>query len=613
MITEQQIRVHRQHIRQQYVRISVMDKTNNIIGQLEGRSVDGEIDIDSTQSIQRTCSNLKILLNKSLLPGQYSLIWTNKKFRLETGIKDILTDEIIYFNQGIYLYNTIESNYSSTDNTLTINGLDLMCNFTGQINGQFKTAIKIANQGIPISEAIRHIVVDLGGETNVLIDDIVDDKENKCLLPYTLTADAGDNMYDTIKKLVDMYKYYIFYYDVDGNFVLEHKKMLLDSDIDIDLKGMNWTISDQQSQDFTYIKNYVKVLGVSLEPTVTVIDSPSVNNPNPVNNSSMIKILFNKPVYDKEANRLTDGQDVKDYFEFNGNVDNYTKAIYDDSDWSVIFTITGENGKILKPNTEMIYDSAQMPFDDGGIIFSSKDQYWSKLLDAIVVTDGINNTTQFTLSFNKPLYDKDGNQLNNDTDVKDSFVYSNGDADNFLSAIYTYDTYMWEIKLSFKQAIQDAVIQINKDGENNEHSLYDSAGIIYQPISYIMNGTTWTKVLDTPLPSYQIWSEISNTDNNSPYSIDNIGEERVLIVNDSQNIFNTSQAELRAKYELELHSNLNETLNLSMLPLHYMDVNKVVYLYRPELNIDDKYKVDKVNLPLKEDGTMSVNLSKIYM
>lgn len=621
MISEDDIRICAQYIRDVYVKMFVMDRNDNILDEISGKAIEGTIDMDGTANIQRQVNNLKILLNSdTLLPTQKdSLIWTDKHFQLKIGIADLLKskddpDYIHWYNMGIFLYKTVEMDYSSTESYLLVNGLDKMCKFTGDLGGSFETDIKIENSGVPITEAIRHIAVDLGGEdpNKLLLDNVVDDDGKILSLPYTMTKAVGDTMYDAMKELADLYKYYIFYYNEDGYLVLEHLKLLLNSPVDVDFRDVDYTISNQVQEDYTYIKNYVKVVGQALSPTVTTIDSPTVDNPNPVNNSSSVKLLFNKPIYDSSHNRIVDGADLKTYFAYDGTASNYTKAVYNDNDWSITFTISGENGKILKPNSNMIYDSGEMPFDDGGIIYSDKEDMWNKLLSAVVVTDGINNTTQFVLSFNKALFDKNGTQLNNNTDVKSSFTYSNGDASNFLSATYTYDSYNWQIKLNFAQAIQDAVIEINKDGLTNDNALYDSSGTIYQPESYIMTGETWTKV-DTSsiLPQYQVSAYTKNTDNTSPYSIDNI-EKRVLTVNEDK-IYNLDQAQTRADFELQTHSNLNEQIQLNCIQLYFMKPNTILYLYNEKYGIDGKYRVDKISYSLKNSDNMSITCSKLYM
>lgn len=613
IISEEQYRVCRQHKRNQYVRLTILNKQNFIIGQIESKVIDGSISITNDSYLRRS-ANLKLKLDSQLLPKQQTFLWLNNMLRLEIGIQNLLSNEIIWFKEGIFLYKSNQMNYSATEKSIDLTLIDKMCRFSGDIYGFFENNIKLSTQTTPIDESIRHIVKDLGGENNILIENFTDNSGNTLMLPYTLTANAGDNMLNSIKTLVELYKYHTCYYNVDGFFVAEHTKTLLNDDIKEDFRDIDYTITSQVTNDYSYVKNFVKVLGIFVEPLVSVEDIESPSNQTPVNSSTTLKIFLNKPLYDSNGSRFSNSKDVKSYFTYNGTASNFTSAIYNDSDWSITFLIVGENGKILKALPNMIYDSCQIPFDDGGYVYSTTDTKWARILVATVITDGINNQIKFELNFNKPLY-KSGVAITTGTSLKSSFYYADGsgNTNNFLDAIYTIDNTNYYITLTFANAVPNATIQINRDGATNVNSVYDNAGLIYRTESYIMNGTTWTLIEDDSslLTTYQVTTELSNTDNTSPYSVDNLGEKRVLVIND-QNIYTKSQCDSRAEWELQLHSNLNETINLTCLALYYLDVDMLIYLYNKELNVDGKYKIDKISFSLKE-GTMSLTVSKIFM
>jgi Phage late control gene D protein (GPD). len=614
VITEQMRRVCKQHDRQEYVKITVLNKQNLEIAQIEGKTIDGNVSITNDSYLRRSAS-LKLKLDNELLPKQQSLIWTNKKCKIKIGIKDLLNDEIVWFPMGIFLYKGTQASYSSTERSLSLTLSDKMANFSGDINGEFLNDIKLSTQTTPIDESIRHIVTDLGGESNVLIESMVDDDNKTLMLPYTLTAKAGDKMLDSLKTLIEMYKYHTLYFDTDGIFVAEHTKTLLSDLISEDFRDIDFTINSQVTNDYSYIKNHIKIYGISVQPMVSVEDVESISNPTPVNNGQNLKILFNKPLYDSSGNRISDGANVKSCFQYNGTVSNFSSATYNNSDWSVTFVISGEQGKILKPVSNMIFDSSEIPFDDGGYSYSSVDGKWSRILVATILTDGINDTIQFELNFNKALYNSSGNPIVSGIDLKSSFYYADGsgNTNNFVSATYLINNGDYHITLSFTNPVENMTIQINKDGTSNSNSIYDSAGLIYRTENYIMNGTTWTKIIDDSslITTYQITAELKNTDNTSPYSIDNIGEERTLVIND-QNIYTKTQANLRCQWELQTHSNLNEQITISSLSLLYLDVNMLIYLYQPSLDIDSKYRIDKLGFDLKS-GTMSVTCTKLYM
>lgn len=93
------------------------------------------------------------------------------------------------------------------------------------------------------------------------------------------------------------------------------------------------------------------------------------------------------------------------------------------------------------------------------------------------------------------------------------------------------------------------------------------------------------------------------------FCIEKIGEK--VWSENFDNIFNETQAKMRAEYELEQRSNMAETVNFSCVPLYYLKPNKKIYM-----NIDDliqgDYLVTSVSMPLNISATMNVQAKKLY-
>jgi len=616
VITEQMRRVCRQHNRQEIVKISILNKNNLIIGEISGKVVEGSISLDSTSFIRRSGS-LKLILDSETFPSQTNYLWITNKAKISVGIWDLLLNEYCFFSLGIFLFKDLNMSYASTDKTISLNLCDKMCQFNGELGGELENDIKIPRD-ISISQAIKSVVVDLGNESenNVLIEDIINsDTGLSRTLPYTLQKSVGQTLYDAITELVGLYKYTDCFYNTEGQFVCQPTHTLLSDPISETFnpnEDIDFTINSQVTNSFDYIYNYVKITGVSVTPLVSVEDVESTSNPTPVNGSSALKITYNKSLYNSSGTEISDNMDLKSYFNYSGNALNYTNAIFDKDTWSITFTITGENGKILSPKANMLYDNSQMAYINDGYVYSSANGKWEKLLTAYLLTDGINNTTKFELNFNKALYDSNGNPIVSGTSLKSSFTYSGADSSNFVSAIYTIDNGDYYITLTFDSAVTYGVIEINKDGATNSNSLYDSAGLIFDTRSYIMNGETW--VLDNAneitTSTTQVMAIATNTDNTSPYSIDNIGK-KVYAPSANSSIYTTSQATLKAQYELALHSNLNESVVVSCLKLYYLETNMLIYLFNESMGIDGKYVIQKISYNLG-DGTMSLTCNKVY-
>ena len=67
-----------------------------------------------------------------------------------------------------------------------------------------------------------------------------------------------------------------------------------------------------------------------------------------------------------------------------------------------------------------------------------------------------------------------------------------------------------------------------------------------------------------------------------------------LTISDS-NIFNNEQARQRVNYEMYLHSNMCETVDVSCIPLHFLDVNKLIEFNKPEINLSGKFLIDTIS------------------
>lgn len=102
-----------------------------------------------------------------------------------------------------------------------------------------------------------------------------------------------------------------------------------------------------------------------------------------------------------------------------------------------------------------------------------------------------------------------------------------------------------------------------------------------------------------------------NDDTTNKYSTVNIGE-RILPISETT-YYTVGQCTDRANYELFLHSNLNEKISISCLPIYLInDVNTLIKFNVPAHNLKGVYMIDKIGFPLKIDGTMTIDAHKIY-
>ena len=101
---------------------------------------------------------------------------------------------------------------------------------------------------------------------------------------------------------------------------------------------------------------------------------------------------------------------------------------------------------------------------------------------------------------------------------------------------------------------------------------------------------------------------------NSPFYINStVGEIRLpLFGGEYENIFSDDLATQRADYELWLHTNMNNTVQLQCVPVPWMDVNmKISYTPQRETT-PSEYIIKSVNFGLAPDDVMSINMIKFY-
>lgn len=103
---------------------------------------------------------------------------------------------------------------------------------------------------------------------------------------------------------------------------------------------------------------------------------------------------------------------------------------------------------------------------------------------------------------------------------------------------------------------------------------------------------------------------IENNNIESDYAISKIGVRNLTIIND--NLFINEQTQMLAEWELKQHSNLNEVIDISCVPIYMLGVNRLVYFNTPEIGIEGNYLIESINVPLNVNENMSFKAYKLY-
>lgn len=262
------IYVHNQPIRYMNVNIQVLDEdSEDILDTIEGRVVSGDVKMEATSLIRRTC-NLVVTVDNTLYPSAESLIWFHKKLKVYVALKDSTKiGSEVNFLVGTFFVDSCDFEVNSQASTLSLSLSDKMGQFD---NTEVMTPIKLSPD-TPVSVAIKMLMENFGEKKFGYIQE---SKYNE-VIPYTIDVKVGDKKLDVITKLRDMYMDYTCGYDINGNF--EYKKI----DVGNDVKSLEpkWTFNPMLTNqldlmvDFkeTYnlkdIRNRVVVYGKTNEDT----------------------------------------------------------------------------------------------------------------------------------------------------------------------------------------------------------------------------------------------------------------------------------------------------------------------------------------------------------
>ena len=78
-------------------------------------------------------------------------------------------------------------------------------------------------------------------------------------------------------------------------------------------------------------------------------------------------------------------------------------------------------------------------------------------------------------------------------------------------------------------------------------------------------------------------------------------------------IFSSRGLSIKNKIDdlLYQHTYCNQTINLTCIPIYYLDVNSRIYIGDKKLGIDDDFAIQSISYSLNYNGTMSLNTAKI--
>lgn len=124
---------------------------------------------------------------------------------------------------------------------------------------------------------------------------------------------------------------------------------------------------------------------------------------------------------------------------------------------------------------------------------------------------------------------------------------------------------------------------------------------------FIVNGK-----LDDDNTQYGYTLEVKNqTYPDNPFTIEKLGSTRVMY--EEKDKYNTNeQCKEYAEYLMVTHTNCADQAMISCVPLYFLEINDLIYLYDEKSKVDGKYAIDNIDCDLGHGGVMSITAHKVY-
>ena len=280
------------HIRENTIKITILDWQENPIDNIEGLVSSGNININGDSAIRRTAS-LNLIIKEKTATGMAkfkSLIALNKKVKLEIGYKNTTSYytqyPIIWLPLGTYVCFNPSFSHNSNGITLSLSLKDKMCLLNGDCGGTIAASTTFSEYETmtedgeiiiskpTIYQIIQELVNHFGGEAlnKIIIKDI--DTKIKQVMKWTgsnalyqysdgvlttevrpkekpsktfsfgqdvgfiysdfyypgeLVGNAGDSVVTILDKIKNTLGNFEYFYDVQGNFIFQEKKNYLNT------------------------------------------------------------------------------------------------------------------------------------------------------------------------------------------------------------------------------------------------------------------------------------------------------------------------------------------------------------------------------------------------
>lgn len=621
-----------QSIRNIDCKLFVLDYDYTILDEISGKTESVSLNVDAESDIRRT-ANINIVLKDDSMQTNSNIFywqvgnpyWFDKYIQIYVAIQDVNTQEYVWVNEGIYMVNSPSISYDATTNNLSFEAVDLMSKMTGLRNGQLEGMTYTIPAGSTITGALKTLLVEQGFDKYIIFTPPYD------YVPQEIKIDIGGTTYDLLCALRDINANWEMFFDVDGVFHFQQipsGKVIVDPESGEE--GEPTPVIDQTMWDklnvsynldtsFEDVKNYIEVLGKVHEPheygTVTIegstlnmkltnIISSYLNNVWVVG----IPVIATEGATQPEALATPITQiiikDIAGADVYDINLD--TPIIAANEYYCVKLTFndteceTCEYLGASQPRAVAFENNPESPFYVG-----TSTQYESAYGN---VVDFASENESYIVEFSPAIAGSTmAINLSPWCTASDFNAASVGDTWKFKLNIESLSQYIITMSITMGGSVDTYSIR----NMANERISLDYAQDYLLIATKISSTTLQFNVMYYPMPASVLPMSTTSVLNLPKFN----KQVRMVCAGDEyDNIYSDSLAEQRARYEIYLRSRLHDSINITSVPIYWLEVNDIIEYNLPNSDSEttDLWLVKSVNTDISTSGTQSISAIRYY-
>ena len=655
-------------IRYGYVKVLILDNDEHPIRSIESRVAGGNISINGNSAVRRAGS-LTFVAEESEndLTDIDNLLSINRKIQIFIGLKntvDTIHDDIIWFNQGIYVITNPNLNHSTSGVQVSLQLKDKMCLLNGENGGSLPASITFHEYDQ---------LIDLDDNGGLGYEDFPSSPNNYTVYKvnnsyymwdnikgwYTVTADQVGKVITMPNKVFDIIQTLVCNY---GN---ENPANVIINDVPLELKASvrytgsntlyyntstsiytldenvaaesagNW-VPYSYNEDCGYVYTYFTYPGTLISSIGESICSILDKVKNTLGNYEYFYDLDGHFVFQEKKNYLNTSYNPVQTIDKTINL-GLTGYLLDSNNYYVDFSNTSQSIYTFEEGSALITSYSNSPQYSN---IKNDFHIWGKSKDG------------FAIHYHLVIKEKPTEMSEwKVTDILDAEGQPTGAIKLDEENGYTYIPSDWRAELYLrgrqKQALQQRPDIYEQELLDLFDNIYDmrkkefKADIVNHPndLQYWFDYIKPAKFFDISVDNIgsKIYSQqkdkiskLYNTDipnvvlinaNASPQTQMHIieycesqGQPYSRVSNNVYNNLNigtigyTAQETMRDV--LYQNTDRNEAISLTSVPIYYLDVNKRISVYDRASDISGDYIVNSINLNLDVKSTMTISASR---